>query len=85
MGRDRYEEFLQCGRVEAAHTGKTNGMRSKSGDDTIIPLGQTHHLEMDGKLSTKITTKAQFSAKYGLDLEHEAKTHRAAFLILKGE
>lgn len=64
---------------EAAHTGKTNGMRSKSGDDTCIPLGRVHHAEMDGRMNTKITTKAQFAAKYGLDLPAIAAKYYAEF------
>ena len=40
---------------------------------------------MDGRLSTKITTKAVFAAKYGLDLAKEAATHYAAYLIVSGK
>jgi hypothetical protein len=38
---------------------------------------------MDGRLSTAITTKSAFAAKYGLDLEHEAATHYSTYLIWK--
>ena len=38
---------------------------------------------MDGRLSTAITTKAQFAAKYGLDLAKEAAAHYQVFLIWK--
>ena len=83
MGRTMREESVLCGWIEAAHTGKTNGRGSKSGDDTCVPLGKKHHDEMDGRLSTVITTKAQFAEKYGLDLANEAAAFYAMWLIVR--
>jgi hypothetical protein len=68
--------------VDPAHT-VNNGRGSKGPDSSCIPLCRFHHDEMDGRLSTAITTKSAFAAKYGLDLEHEAATHYATFLIWK--
>ena len=65
---------------DPAHTGKTNGMTSKSADTSCIPLCGIHHDEMDGRLNTKIVTKSQFAEKYGLDLSAEAARHYAAYL-----
>lgn len=70
---------------EPAHTGKTNGMRSKSADTTCIPLCSRHHSEMDGRLSTAITTKTAFAEKYQLDLGKEANTYYVAYLIVTGK
>ena len=69
----------QTGMSEPAHTGKTNGMRSKSGDDSCIPLCQRCHAEMDGRLTTKIVTRAAFAKKYGLDLAAIAAEHYARY------
>src|SRR6516162_6586900 len=38
-----------CGRTEAAHVLKTNGMRSKGPDSGCIPLGQGHHRELHNR------------------------------------
>ena len=62
-----------------------SGRSSKGPDSSCIPLCDHHHAEMDGRLSTKITTKAAFAAKYGLDLAKEAATHYAAYLIVSGK
>lgn len=67
--------------IDPAHT-VGNGRSSKGPDSSCIPLCRHHHDEMDGRLSTTITTKAQFAAKYGLDIEKEAKDHYALFLLL---
>ncbi len=66
---------------DAAHT-LNNGRSSKGPDDSCIPLCRHHHDEMDGRLTTKITTKAAFARKYGLDLAAIAAEHYARF---KGE
>ena len=82
MGRTLEQERILCGRVFGCHT-ENNGGSSKGPDDKAIPLGERHHAEMDGRLSTAITTKAQFAAKYGLDLAKEAAAHYQVFLIWK--
>lgn len=64
---------------DPAHTVKTNGMRSKGGDDSCIPLCRTHHNEMDGRLLISVTTKAAFAEKYGLDLAAIAAEHYARY------
>ena len=69
--------------VDPAHT-MGNGRGSKGPDSSCIPLCRHHHDEMDGRLNTKITTKAAFAEKYGLDLEREAAAHWAAFHIERG-
>lgn len=70
------------GPIDPAHT-VNNGMKSKGPDSSCIPLCRHHHDEMDGRLSTAITTKEQFAAKYEIDLEREAATHYALYLIDK--
>ena len=68
---------------EPAHTGKTNGMRSKSSDESCIPLCSRHHSEMDGRITVKITTKAAFAEKYRIDLAEEAARHHALYVAQK--
>ncbi len=63
---------------EPAHT-VNNGMRSKGADSSCVPACSRHHNEMDGRLSTKITTKKEFAEKYGLDLAAIAAEHYARF------
>ncbi len=71
---------IRClGFSDPAHTAKNNGRSSKGSDSSCIPLGRYHHDEMDGRLSTKITTKQQFAEKYGLDLAAIATEHYARF------
>ena len=67
---------------EASHT-VNNGMKSKGPDSSCIPLCRYHHDEMDGRLSTAITTKKAFAKKYGLDLKREAATHYLAYTTWK--
>jgi hypothetical protein len=69
------------GIIDPAHT-LNNGHRSKGPDSSCIPLCRHHHDEMDGRLSTLITTKGAFAAKYGLDLAAIAASHYAAFQSL---
>jgi len=69
---------------DPAHTAKTNGARSKGPDSSCIPLCRRHHDEMDGRLSTKITTKTAFAEKYDLDLAREAAEFYAAYNIVMG-
>ena len=69
------------GPIDPAHT-VSNGRSSKGPDSSCIPLCRHHHDEMDGRLSTAITTKEQFAAKYGLDLANEARAHFFAFKLL---
>ena len=64
---------------DPAHTDKTNGMRSKGSDASCIPLCRYHHQEMDGQLTTSISTKAKFAAKYNLDLAAIAAENYARF------
>ena len=78
LGPDRIQTLI----IDPAHT-VNNGRGSKGPDSSCIPLCRFHHDEMDGRLSTAITTKAAFAAKYGLDLEHEAATHYSTYLIWK--
>lgn len=68
--------------VFACHT-MNNGRSSKGPDSSCIPLCREHHDEMDGRAGTKITTKAQFAAKYGLDLKKLALDYYAAFCLTK--
>lgn len=65
--------------VDPAHT-LNNGRSSKGGDDSCIPLCRHHHDEMDGRLNTKIVTKAAFAEKYGLDLAAIASEHYSHYL-----
>lgn len=67
---------------EAAHT-KNNGRSSKGPDSSCVPLCKKHHDEMDGRLSTAITTKEAFEAKYRINLEHEAAAHYRTYEIWK--
>ena len=60
--------------IDPAHT-VNNGRGSKGPDSSCIPLCKIHHNEMDGRLSTKITTKQAFAEKYGLDLAAIAAEH----------
>lgn len=68
--------------IDPAHT-LNNGFASKGPDSSCIPLCRYHHDEMDGRLSTRVTTKAQFAAKYRLDLAGESATHYALYLRMK--
>lgn len=52
-----------CGRVEAAHVLKTNGMGSKGPDSGCIPLGKGHHRELHNRGAK------DFSEKYAISLE----------------
>lgn len=64
---------------DPAHTAKTNGMRSKGSDESCIPLCRFHHQEMDGQLSTQVTTKEGFARKYRMDLAAIAADHYSEF------
>ncbi len=64
---------------DPAHTAKTNGMRSKGPDSSCIPLCRFHHQEMDGQLTTSLSTKAKFAVKYSLDLAAVAAEYYARF------
>ena len=68
--------------IDPAHT-INNGRSSKGPDSSCIPLCRYHHDEMDGRLSTAVTTKRQFAAKYGLDLAEESAAHYALYLPMK--
>ena len=71
-------------RIDPAHT-VNNGRGSKGPDSSCIPLCLAHHDEMDGRLSTRVTTKAAFAEKYGLDLVKEAAAHYALYQLTKEE
>lgn len=64
---------------DPAHTDKNNGGSSKGSDASCIPLARRYHIELDGHLNTKITTKEQFAEKYNLDLKAIAAAHYAEF------
>jgi hypothetical protein len=64
--------------VDPAHT-VNNGGASKGPDSSCVPLCRRHHDEMDGRLNTKVVTKAQFAAKYKLDLAAIAAAHFARY------
>jgi hypothetical protein len=66
------------GNCDPAHT-INNGMGSKGPDSSCIPLCRHHHDEMDGRVSTAITTKAAFAAKYRIDLADVAAFHFRQF------
>ena len=66
--------------IDPAHT-LNNGRSSKGPDSSCIPLCRYHHDEMDGRLSTAVTTKEQFAEKYGLDLAREAEANYALYRI----
>jgi hypothetical protein len=68
--------------IDPAHT-QNNGSSSKGPDSSCIPLCRMHHLELDGALSTRVTSRSAFEAKYGMSLEETAKAHYAAYLLLK--
>ena len=70
--------------IDPAHT-VNNGLATKGPDSSCIPLCRHHHDEMDGRLSTQVTTKKQFAAKYGLDLAEESAAHYALYLADEGE
>ena len=74
--RGMRSDVYPFGRVEGAHT-KNNGMASKGPDSSRAPLCVAHHSEQHTR-GVKV-----FEEKYGLDLEHEAATHYATFLIWK--
>lgn len=68
---------------EPAHT-VNNGASSKGPDSSCVPACNRHHSEMDGRLGTKIVTKEQFAAKYGLDLAALAAEHYARYKASDG-
>lgn len=70
--------------IDPCHT-VNNGAGSKGPDSSCIPLCRHHHDEMDGRLSTAITTKDQFAQKYGLDLAKEAEAHWELFQLTRAE
>lgn len=76
--RSEWSEFHPYLIVDPAHT-VNNGGGSKGPDSSCIPLCRRHHDEMDGRSGTKIVTKEQFAAKYGLDLAAIAADHYAEF------
>lgn len=65
--------------IDAAHY-HVNGHGSKGSDDEALALCRHHHDEADGKLSTAITTKEQFQAKYKFDWLKEAAALYEAYL-----
>lgn len=66
-----------CGRTEAAHLGRTNGMRSKGPDSGCAPIGMGHHRELH-----RIGAK-DFEKKYSIDLRQRAAEFYELYLTWK--
>lgn len=64
------DNFRSCDswQVDPAHTGRVNGMSSKAGDDTCLPLCRKHHAEYD-------SGRVAFEKKYGVDMKALAKEY----------
>lgn len=68
-------KFIQWGLSDPAHT-LNNGMRSKGPDSSCVPLCRVHHEEYDAG-------RKAFEAKYGIDMQNEAKAHWAVYQLVK--
>lgn len=82
-GEMTFEEHLNCGETQAAHTGrKGRGMARKACDHEALPICRYHHL--DAKRAHQRVKEADFEIFHGINLEELRVKHRAMYEEEKG-